>query len=459
MAHSAGTLPATMPPRPVAPYSSETLDESDLAGLTTWRRYAIAGYLVILATFGGFGLWSTFVRLDRAVISPGVITAESSRKTVQHFEGGMVQDILVKDGQTVAAGDVLLRIDPLQSRASADVYRNQLDAALILEARLRAEQDQTAEPDLPADIRARRHDPAIQRLILDQTTQLAERRKSQQSQLDLIEARVTQLKTEMSGLAVEKSSVEEQVGFIQQELEGLRALHEKNLIPLSRLLVMERERTRLEGVIGRSVAETAKAQNAIGEAGMQTTQLKQKLQESVTAQLLETRQKIAELREKLLVAEDVLKRHEVRASHDGVIQGLKVFTIGQVIRSGEPLMEIVPTSDRLVISVQFSPGDLEAVQAGMRAEVKFPTFQTRRTPAIFGTLKTVSRDRLIDETTKQAYFSGIVEIGEQDVPGNVKPRLLAGLPAEVIVSAGERTALDYMLTPFFEAMGHAFHER
>ena len=122
-------------------------------------------------------------------------------------------------------------------------------------------------------------------------------------------------------------------------------------------------------------------------------------------------------------------------------------------------MEIIPTSDRLVISVQFSPNDLEAVHAGMRAEVKFPTFQTRRTPAIFGTLKTVSRDRLIDDTTKQAYFSGIVEIDEHQVPDDVKHRLSAGLPAEVVISAGERTALDYMISPLFQAMGHAFHER
>ena len=218
---------------------------------------------------------------------------------------------------------------------------------------------------------------------------------------------MTQLKTEMAGLAVEKSSVEKQVSFINQELGGLRSLREKNLIPLSRLLVLERERTRLEGVIGRSVAETAKAQNAIGEAGMQITQLKQKLQEAITAQLLETRQKIAELREKLLVAQDVLRRHEVRASHSGVVQALKVYTIGQVVRSGEPLMEIVPTSDRLVISVQFSPNDLEAIHAGMRAEVKFPTFQTRRTPAIFGTLKTVSRDRRSTTRRSRPTFPGL----------------------------------------------------
>ncbi|KQO85519.1 HlyD family type I secretion periplasmic adaptor subunit [Methylorubrum extorquens] len=458
-----------MPPAPI-PITSSAASSSPLGRGGTgaedsavpsiaWQRYAITGYALIAAAFGVAGAWAATVRLDRAVISTGVIVAETSRKVVQHFEGGMVQAVLVKDGQTVRSGDVLLRIDPLQSQASADLFRNQLDAALVLEARLRAEQAQSDDLQLPADIAARRNEPVLARMIGDQAGQLAERRTTLKGQLALIEAKVTQLRTEISGLAVEKSSVEQQVGFIRQELEGLRSLHERNLIPLSRLLVMERERTRLEGVIGRSVAERAKAENAISEAGLQVTQLKQKLQEAVTGQLLETRQRIGELREKLVVAQDVFRRHEIRASHDGVIQGLKVFAIGQVVRSGEPLMEIVPTADRLVVNVQFSPNDLEAVHAGMRAEIKFPTFQARRTPAVFGTLTVVSRDRLVDEGSKQAYFAGTVEIDEHQLPAEVRHRLLAGLPAEVVVSAGERTALEYLFAPFFDAMGRAFHER
>lgn len=444
---------------PPVPRTTEARKSGADSAPVDWRRYAFAGYALIVAFFGVAGAWAAVIRLDRAVISPGVIVTEGSRKVVQHFEGGMIQAILVKDGQTVHAGDVLLRVDPVQSQASADLFRSQLDAALVLEARLRAEQDQADDLRLPAEIAARRGEPALARMIADQTGEMAERRKTLQGQLALIEAKVTQLRTEISGLAVEKSSVEQQVGFIRQELEGLRSLHEKNLIPLSRLLGMERERTRLEGVIGRSVAERAKAENAISEAGLQVTQLKQKLQEAITAQLLETRQKIGELREKLVVAQDVFRRHEIRASHEGVIQGLKVYAIGQVIRSGEPLMEIVPTTDRLVIDVQFSPNDLETVHAGMRAEIKFPTFQARRTPAVFGTLTTVSRDRLVDDGTKQPYFAGTVEIDEHQLPSEVRHRLLAGLPAEVVVSAGERTALEYMFAPFFDAMGRAFHER
>jgi membrane fusion protein, type I secretion system len=441
-------------PRQIAPQAAR-----GPVPVTTWRYHAIAGYALIVLTFGVVGGWSMVARLDRAIVSPGVINVESSRKVVQHFEGGMVRQVLVKEGQSVQQGDILLRLESLQSRASVDLFQGQLDAALILEARLIAERDRKGGLDLPREISERVADPNVARVINDQLNQLQERQTSLRAQIDLLAARITQLKTEISGLAVERTSVQEQVGFINQELTGLRQLRDKNLIPLSRLLVMERERTRLEGILGRSVADTAKAQNAIGEAGMQVAQLKQKLQEDIAGQLLEARQKISEVREKLLVAQDIFRRLEVTAPRDGVVQALKVYTIGQVIRSGEPLMEIVPTSDKLVVHVQFTPNDLETVQAGMPAEIRFPTFHSRRIPTLLGHLTSVSRDRLIDETTKQPYFLGIIEISEVQVPDAIRHRLVAGLPAEIVVTTGERTALDYMVAPLFEAMGRAFHER
>ncbi|WP_375408272.1 HlyD family type I secretion periplasmic adaptor subunit [uncultured Methylobacterium sp.] len=426
--------------------------------LTTWKHHATAGYALIFFTFGVMGAWAAVARLDRAVVSPGTIAVENSRKLVQHFEGGMVREVLVKEGQTVQEGDLVVRLDPIQATASVDLFRSQLDATLIQEARLLAERDGATTLDLPPEIRARQSDPLVARVINDQANQLKERRGSLSGQIDLLESRVKQLRTEISGLGVEKAATEQQVGFINQELVGLRSLREKNLIPMSRLLVMERERTRLEGVIGRSVADAAKSENGINEAGLQITQLKQKLQEDIAGQLLEARQKGAELREKLAVSQDVLRRLEVRAPRSGVVQSLKVYTVGQVIRSGEALMEIVPNDDTLVVHVQFSPNDLETVHAGMPAEIKFPTFHSRRIPVILGNLETVSRDRLIDEATRQPYFLGIVQISKLQIPETMQNRLVAGMPAEVVITTGERTALNYMVAPFFEAMGRSFNE-
>lgn len=427
-------------------------------GVTSWKKHAVAGYALIFSTFGVMGAWAAVARLDRAVVSPGTVMIESNRKVVQHYEGGMIKEVFVKEGESVKEGDLLARLNPLQANASVDLFRGQLVAGLILEARLLAERDGSDSLEIPAEIRSRRSDPAVARVITDQENQLKQRRATILGQVDLLGSRVRQLRDEISGLGVEKAATEKQVEFINEELVGLRSLREKNLIPMNRLLTMERERTRLEGVIGRSVAEMAKAENGINEAGLQISQIKQKMQEDIAGQLLESRQKSAELREKLAVAQDVLTRLDIRAPRSGVIQNLKIYTVGQVIRSGEPLMEIVPNDDKLVVHVQFSPNDLEAVHAGMRAEIKFPTFHSRTTPAILGNIESVSRDRLIDETSHQPYFLGIVQVNTLDLPEMMKQRLVAGMPAEVVVSTGERTALQYMVSPLFEAMGRSFNE-
>ena len=425
---------------------------------TKWQHHAVAGYALIFFTFGVMGAWAAVARLDRAVVSPGTITIENSRKLVQHFEGGMIREVMVKEGQSVREGETVLRLDPVQSRASVDLFRGQLDSGLVQESRLMAERDGAPALELPTEIKERATEPMIARQIKDQTNQFRERQATIQGQVEILDSRAAQLDTEARGLGVEKNSSQEQAAFINQELVGLRTLREKNLIPLTRLLSMERERTRLEGVIGRSTAEIAKAQNSVGETRLQIAQIKQKMQEDIAGQLLETRQRNSELREKLSVARDVLKRLDIVAPRSGVVQNLKVYTVGQVIRSGEPLMEIVPSDDKLVVHVQFAPNDLETVHAGMPAEIKFPTFHSRRIPAILGNLESVSRDRLVDEATHQPYFLGIVQISKLQIPEMMQGRLVAGMPAEVVITTGERTALNYMVAPFFEAMGRSFNE-
>lgn len=427
--------------------------------VATWRRPALLGYAVILLTFGVMGTWSAMARLDRAVVAPGTVTIESSRKTIQHLEGGIVSEIRVKEGQLVKEGDMLLRLAPLQARANADLVRNQLDAGLVLEARLSAELDQRPEMILPEEIETRRSSsPSLLRLIQDQQIQFRERRASLLGQIGLYESRIVQLTTEKEGLATEKASVEKQIGFINEELVGLRELREKNLIPISRALAMERERTRLEGIVGRSVADTAKAENGIGEARLQIAQLKQKQQEEVSGQLLETRQKINDLREKLSVASDILTRQDILSPKTGLVQNLKVFTLGQVIRSGEAMMEIVPSDEKLVIHANLPTTEIEHVQEGMTAEIRFPAFHSRKIPVILGTLDRVSRDRLIDETSKQPYFLGIVSLDKVSVPDEYRGKIMAGMPAEIIISTGERTAFSYMISPLTDSMRRSFRE-
>jgi HlyD family secretion protein len=262
----------------------------------------------------------------------------------------------------------------------------------------------------------------------------------------------------LEGIDVEKNSTQKQVGYINEELVGLRELREKNLIPISRALAMERERTRLEGVVGRAVADTAKANNGISEARLQIAQLKQKFQEEVSSQLLEARQKINDLREKASVANDILSRQDIISPTTGTVQGLKVFTIGQVIRPGEPMMDIVPAHEKLVIHAQLPTVEIEHIQEGQTAEIRFPAFHSRRIPVILGTLESVSHDRLVDEATKQPYFLGIVSLDKVGVPEEYRGKIIAGMPAEIVIPTGERTAFSYMISPLMDSMRRGFRE-
>jgi HlyD family secretion protein len=300
--------------------------------------------------------------------------------------------------------------------------------------------------------------PVLSRILQDQKIQFDERRRSRSAQVTLIEAKVLQLQTETEGIAVEKASTEKQIGFIDEELVGLRSLKDRGLIPITRVLAMERERTRLEGIIGRAVADAAKAANGMSEARLQVMQLNQKFQEEVSAQLLETRQKINTSREKLVVAQDMLTRLDIRAPRAGSVQNLKVFTVGQVVRAGESLMEIVPSSEKLVVHAQLPVNSIEHLSVGQTAEIRFPGLHSRRIQIMTGKLASISRDRLIDDVTRQPYFLGMINLTDAELDERYRDRLTAGMQADVVIATGERTALEYIMSPLTDALHTSFRD-
>ena len=304
----------------------------------------------------------------------------------------------------------------------------------------------------------RANDPAVSGILDDQKHQFAERRKSLKGQTEVLETRIEELRKEIDGIAAQRDSTQKQVGYINQELVGLRELGAKQLVPASRVFAMERERTRLEGALGQADADTAKTQSTIGEIKLQIQTTQQKFQEEIAATLLDTRQKIADLRQRAVVANDVLSRVEINAPRTGMAQNLKVFTIGQVLHSGEPLVDIVPDDDQLVVDAQISTTDIDAVSTGMRAEIVFPAFHSRTIPVMMGTLQSVSHDRLVDELTRQPYFRGVISLNRADIPEDYRSRIRPGMPAEIIVSSGSRTVLSYLVSPLTSSLRKTFRE-
>ena len=427
--------------------------------VTQWQPFAIVGYVMILLTFGIAGGWAAIAKIDRAVVAPASISLETNRKSVQHFEGGIVREILVKEGDHVSEGQVLLRLEQTQAQANSDLVKNQLYAFLALEARLLAERDEKSEISWPVEFDLEKQDTVVSGLIVDQVNQFNERRASLLGQINILESKANQLRIEISGIDIEKDSTEKQTKYINEELVGLRRLLTKHLVPANRVLTMERERTRLEGVIGKAIADKAKIEGAISEIGSQIAQLKQKQHEDVATSLLEVRQKIGDFRQKSIVATDVLRRVAITAPRAGTVQNLKVFTLGQVVRSGELLLEVVPEDERLIIYAQFSPTDIDVIHEGQRAEIRFPAFHSRTIPLMTGELESISSDRLVDEASKQPYYLGIISIDRAEIPEEYRSRLRSGMPAEVLVAAGERTVLDYLISPLKSSLAKTFIEQ
>ena len=423
---------------------------------SNWRSIAALGYGLILSTFGVVGGWAAVTKIDKAIEAPGVVSIETNHKTVQHLEGGIIRAILVKEGDTVAAGATLFRLENIQAKATFDTLHNQLFSALAIEARLIAERDQKDAIAWPPEIEAQAGGPLVSHVIVDEQADFTKRRDSLQAQVDVLDSRMKQLTIQIDGVRVQKESTEKQIAFIEKELVGLRGLSEKNLVPVTRLYSMERERERLQGVIGQAITDAAKAQGQIGEYTYQVQQLKEKFQEEVEASLVDTRQKLSDLREKLAVAQDVLRRIDVTAPVSGTVQNLKVFTIGQVVRPGEALLDIVPEKERLVVEAQFSPTDIDGVHAGQEAEIRFPAFHSRLIPLLIGRLESISRDRLFDEGSKQPYYRGIVVLDKADIPEDLRSRVIAGMPSEVIVASGERTVLNYLISPLSSTLRRTF---
>ncbi len=424
-----------------------------------WRTLMRQSWLVIVVFFGIGGLWSVTARLDQGAVAPGVVSVASNRKVVQHLEGGLVRELKVREGDLVEEGAVLVRLDDTQARAAAEVVRKQLAAALAEEARLVAERDLAETIGFPVEVRDMQGDPMVARAVADQVAAFNERRNNLIGQQNILEARIQQVREGMAGTQGEKEAGEEQVATIRRELTGLRELLAKNLVQLPRVLALEREEARLKGVIGRAIADLARYEQTIGETRIQIQQLRQQFLEGVSRDLPAVRKTIAELREKLGVQSDILRRVDLRAPQTGMVQGLKVFTVGGVVRPGDVLMEIVPVTDELVVRAQISPLDVDNVHVDATAEIRFPAFSSRHPPLLFGKVRTLSRDRLLDDTpNRNPYFAAEVTVDQSSFPKEFRDKIVAGMSADVIVATGERTALWYILGPLINRMRFGMRE-
>lgn len=422
------------------------------------RRYLRLALVAILVVFGGFGGFAAMAPLDSAAIAPARVAVEGDRRPVQHLEGGIVREILVRTGQDVAEGDVLFRFDGASAQAAVDLLSRQADALAAQEARLLAERAGRATIDFPADLLARAGAGGLGEVLVEQSRLLAERLRSTQNAVAILETRIEQTRREIEGRRLRLAAVESQLASLVAEIESVRPIVERGFFALNRFRALEREASQLEGEIGSLSGDVARLEQVEAQARLEIRQTLERVEEERTLALAEARGRLADLRERLSVAEGVLARLDVRAPASGVALDVAVATPGAVVAPGAVLVEIVPPLQRLTLSARVSPLDIQSVAPGQVAEIRFPAFSGRTAEPVFGTVERVSADAIEDPATRETFFQAQIVAALEALPPDVAGRIVPGMPAEVLIVTGERTLLEYLLAPMRDALARAMRD-
>jgi membrane fusion protein, type I secretion system len=415
---------------------------------------ATAGLLV-----GSVGLMGATTDLSGAVIALGSLVVESNVKKVQHPTGGVVGELLVRDGSRVGAGDLLIRLDPTEAQANLTAVTKALWELTARRARLETERDGSETIAFPSDLTEAAADAEIDRIVAGERRLFELRREALRGQKAQLRERVAQFREEINGLAEQIDAKNQEIDFIQKELNGVRELFEKNLIPITRLTALERDGARLKGERGHLVAANAQTKGKISEIELQIIQLDQNLRSEVAKELADIRAKMSDLTEKKVTATEQLQRIDIRAPQSGFVHQLAVHTKRGVISAGEQILLIVPEADALIVEAKVAPNDIDQVQLDQPAVLRFPTFNQRTTPELAGTVSRIAADTTRDDRTGTSYYLVRIGINSGEIARLNGLKLVPGMPVEAFLRTEDRTMLSYLLKPLTDQARRAFREK
>jgi HlyD family type I secretion membrane fusion protein len=417
-----------------------------------------AGLFVCLAFFGAFGGWAAFAPLDSAAVASGTVKVQGERKTVQHLEGGIIDQLLVKEGQEVKAGAVLLQLDDTQAKVRLGLLQGRHVSRMALAARLRAERDNLPEIQIPTELSAQSDDPSVLAAITAQISVFDARQTSLVSETKILQQRIIQTGEEVTGLRDEIATQDEQIELIDQEIAGLETLFKKGLTPLERLLNLKRLRAGIRGLRAKNSAAIARAKASVTEIRQRMIELRNRMLNEAVAELSEVETELFDLDQQRHAAEDVLRRTKLTAPVDGIVVGLNFHTSGGVIQPGEPVLDLVPVGEQLVIEARVLPDDIDVVKGGQSAQVRVTAFSQRDIMAMEGTVLTVSADSLMDERTGQTYYVAQIKINDSEMQKLSDLKMLPGMPAEVMIRVGSRSMVDYLMEPLLRTLRRSMRE-
>ncbi|RCK05423.1 secretion protein HylD, partial [Thalassospira xianhensis MCCC 1A02616] len=421
---------------------------------TDVRPLVRIGLLILILGVGSVFLWAATARINSAATASGVVAPFSGRQSVQHLEGGIIREILVRNGARVQGGEVLIRLDDTRARASYDLLNNRYLNALATQARLLAERGGKDRVQFPAPL----YDPKYAGIVESQETLFQSRMNAFRGELDLYDERIKELRREIIGTQEQKTASEQQVGIVKEELAMVKPMVDLGYARRTRLLQLESRLVEILGNIGRFSADIARIEQQIQQVKSSQAQLTRDNLQTINTELRDIQGEISDLNERLRSAEDILVRSDIKAPRSGTVTNLQFSTVGGVIPPGAQVLEIVPQDDKLVIEARVSPNDIDVVHEGLEVNIRVTAFSQRWFAPVKGIVSDVSPDRLTDPEGRP-YFQAMIEIDSESLAEHEGMILSPGMAAQLEIVTGARTILAYLFAPITDSFDRAFREQ
>jgi HlyD family secretion protein len=441
------------PDRALVPLNPEAEPQERMPSL---RNLVLAGVCAVAIGFGGFGAWAVTARLDNAAVATGTVVVDSKRKTVSHLEGGILKTLLKAEGERVTKDEPLLRLEDARARAELQQLEGKrvgLDARL---ARLRAEQTDQPQIDFPDDIE-RSGSPIAKEVIRAERSLFRARAQVYEGKVRIQQRVIEQHQAEAEALQAQIDAVRHQRSLIDDEVKIVADLYEKRYAKRTQLVELQTKQSELAGKAGEMAARKAKAEQAVAGAELEIKSISLERQSEIAKDLQDSQLQLSEVVERIVQAQDVLRRLIVTAPQEGIVANIRMRTAGSVVAAGDPILDIVPENEPLIVEAKVDPRDIDSVKVGSETQVRLTAFNARLLPPLQASVSYVAADQLVDEKTGNAYFIVRAEIKPESLAEH-KVALHAGMAAEVLIVNGRRFAADYLLSPFKDSFNRAFRE-
>lgn len=456
---SAATKPAAQSAAPLLLGNGGAKAADDVPNWSA-RVPLMAGIITLAVLLLGFGTWATFTQISGAIIAGGRIEVDQNRQIVQHPDGGVVDAVLVKEGETVSAGTVLLRLDDTRLRSQLAITEGQLYELMARRGRLEAERDGTKSATFdPLLIRAGQANSNVAGLVSGQMRLLEARSETEEQAREQLQKRRSQIGNQIDGLTAQSDALQRQLALIGEELASQKSLLDRGLAQSARVLGLQREEARLLGSVGDLAAQKAQAEGRVTEIDLEILKLGSQRREEAITRLRDLQYRELELAEQRRALMEQLSRLDITSPVSGVVYGLTVFAERSVIRAADPLMYIVPQDRPLVVQAQIEPIHIDQIFVGQDVTLRMSALDQRTTPELMGRVVHISADAFQDDATRQSYYRAeiVISEGEQAKLPAGSP-LIPGMPVEAFIRTADRTPIAYLVKPFTDYFTKAFRE-